>query len=161
MDTPTVLGISFSTRQTGMAVLKSHSLVDYSLRLYKEKWSPEKRDLIIATLSTCIRTHYISEIVLSIPEEYHQTKQFKELFSAIVSFALINNIPYTSYPVSDIYKSFGSQVRRTRKGLMERLVMLYPELVLYYDREQKNRNKYYVKLFEAIGAVAYHWKENN
>jgi len=160
MDTPIILGISFSTRHIGLAVVKSHTLIDYSLRLYKERWSPDKRDSILANLSSCIRTHYISGIALSIPEEYHQTGQFRELLSTIITFTMMNNIPYTSYPIADIYRSFSSQVRRTRNGFMKRLAMLYPELEIYYEREQKNRNKYYVKLFEAIGAAVHYWKEN-
>jgi hypothetical protein len=58
--------------------------------------------------------------------------------------------------------ALGSPVRRTRKSLMKRLVMIYPELTTYYEREETNKNKYYIKLFEAIAAGAYHWlKENN
>lgn len=158
METPTILGISFSTRQTGLAVFTS-SLVDYSLSLYKERWSSHKRDMILASLGACIRKHYIKHIALSIPEDYHQTKQFKELLSTIITFATMNNIPYTSYPVSEVYRTLGSPIRRTRASLMKRLVMFYPELEIYQQREGRNRNKYYIKLFEAVAVAAHHWVE--
>ncbi|MES3017462.1 MAG: hypothetical protein V4721_06775 [Bacteroidota bacterium] len=161
MDTQIILGISFSTRVLGLAVFKSNSLVDYSLSLRKGKWTREKRDLIVASLSSCVSTHYVTEIALSIPEEYHQTTEFKELLSAIITFAVMNNIPYTAYPIADVYRSFGSHIRRTREGLMKRLVLLIPELATYHEREQENRNKYYVKLFEAVGTASHHWKENS
>jgi len=71
----------------------------------------------------------------------------------------MNNIPYTSYPVSDIYSTWGHYAKRTRASLMKRFVMFYPELEIYQQREGRNRNKYYIKLFEAVAVAAHHWVE--
>ena len=60
-----------------------------------------------------------------------------------------------SYPVA-VVGQHDLVAQRTRNALMKRLVLLFPELSLYYEREQANRNKYYVKLFEAIGVAAIH-----
>lgn len=151
----TILGLSFSTRMTGLAVFKSHSLIDYSLKLHKEKWSPQKREMIIASLGSCVDNFTITSIALSIPDEHQQTSAFKQLQEDIESFADSHRIPVTRYTAKEVYQRF-SPVKRTRNALMKRLVILFPELSLYYEREQTNRNKYYVKLFEAIGVAAIH-----
>lgn len=98
---------------------------------------------------------------MSIPDSYHQTDDFKDLLSAIISFAESNGIQVTEYRAKELYLKLGSPVRRTRNALMKRLVMLYPELEMYYNRELSNKNKYYIKLFEAVAVGAYHWLEQN
>ena len=37
---------------------------------------------------------------------------------------------------------------------MRGLVAKFPELRMFYEREMRNKNKYYVKLFEAVGMAA-------
>ncbi len=36
---------------------------------------------------------------------------------------------------------------------MKQMVFFYPELVPYYEKEARNKNKYYYKMFEAIGVA--------
>ena len=155
----TILGLSFCTRMLGLAVIKSDHLVDYSIKLHKALWSPQKRDLILASLASCIECYNITYIAISIPESHHQTNDFKELLSAIESFGYNQGIPLVSYQTKEIYQNFGSPVKRTRQSLMKRLIMFYPELSQYYDRECINKNKYYIKLFEAVAVASYHWLE--
>jgi hypothetical protein len=160
MDTVT-LGLSFSTRMFGLAVFKSNSLIDYSVKLHKEMWSEDKRDSILASLASCIKHYTISSIALSTPEAHCRTKAFKELRNAIEAFAHLHEIPVVSYQTKEIFRAFGSPILYTRMLLMKRLIMLYPELSQYYDREMANKNKYYIKLFEAVGVGAHHWLECN
>jgi len=155
----TILGLSFSTRMLGLAVFQSNSLNDYSLKLHKGMWTAQKRDMVLASLASCFVHYTISDIALSIPDVHQQTKGFKELQHAIECFANVHGIPVTSYPAKELYQRFGSPVKRTRHALMKRLVLLFSELSIYYERELKNRNKYYIKLFEAIAAAAFHSQE--
>ena len=157
----TILGLSFSTRMLGLAVFQSNTLIDYSLKLHKEIWSPQKLDSVLTSLASCVESYTINDIALSIPNGYHQTKDFNELLIAIKSFAEDRRIQVTEYTAKDLYERFGNPVKRTSNALMKRLVMLYPELSMYYDRELLNKNKYYIKLFEAIAVGAYHWLKQN
>ncbi|HEY5368282.1 MAG TPA: hypothetical protein VIJ75_04755 [Hanamia sp.] len=36
---------------------------------------------------------------------------------------------------------------------MKQLVLLFPELEPYYEKELRNKNKYYFKMFEAVGVA--------
>lgn len=157
----TTLGLSFSTRMLGLAVFKSNHLVDYSIKLHKQMWSPQKRDLILSSLASCIIQYAITDIALSIPDGHCQTADFKEMHSAIEMLAHVHGISVTAYPATELYRNFGSPVRRTRNNLMKRLSLLYPELERYYEKERRNKHKYYIKLFEAVAAGAYHWLERN
>lgn len=156
---PITLGLSFSTRMFAYALFKSKDLMDYSLKLHKAPWSQQKRDSIFTSFTAAVKNYTISHIVVSIPDIHQQTTEFNELLGVIESFAFVHRISVTKYPAKNIYWEFGSPVKRTRSRLMKRLCLFYPELERFYSKEQRNRNKYYIKLFEAIGAGAYHlWK---
>jgi hypothetical protein len=160
METIT-LGLSFSTRMLGLAVIKSNNLIDYCLKLHKEKWSEYKQDLILASLASCIAHYTITDVVLSMPDTHCLTEEFLKLVYAVESFSHEHNIKTVRYQAKEIYRAFGSPVRRTRNALMKRMALFYPELQKYYDKERANKNKYYIKLFEAVAVSAYHWLKQN
>ncbi|HZY38141.1 MAG TPA: hypothetical protein VFE53_15905 [Mucilaginibacter sp.] len=155
------LGLSFSTRMLGMAVFKENTLIDYFLKLNKAKWSVEKREYILASLASCLEHYAIADVVILMPENHCLTEEFNKLLGAIQSFFQEYNVPTILYDVRDIYHEFGSPVRRTRNSLMKHLVIFYPELDKYYQKELTNKNKYYIKLFEAVAAGGHHWLKQN
>ena len=151
--TPTILGISFSTRMQGLAVIKSHYLIDYSLKLLKDKWGPQKRDLILSSLASCIKCHTISTICLSIPRPHEQTKEFKELYVLIRNLAYQQKIRLVEYSPKQLLLLVTGPEKKTKKAMMRSLSEMYPELVMQYEKEMSNRNKYYIKLFEAVACA--------
>ncbi|HVW97060.1 MAG TPA: hypothetical protein VHA56_13905 [Mucilaginibacter sp.] len=160
MDTIT-LGISFSTRMLGLAMFKENTLMDYYLKLNKAKWSDNKQELILASLASCLLHYAITQIVIVIPDKHCQTDEFNKLLSAIQSFFEDHNVPIMLYQAKEVYTAFGSPLKRTRHSLMKRMILFYPELEKYYSKELENKNKYYVKLFEAVAVAGYHWLNQN
>lgn len=47
----------------------------------------------------------------------------------------------------------GGTEKKTKKALMRSICEIYPELVTQYEKEMGNRNKYYIKLFEAVACA--------
>src|ERR1017187_6601437 len=154
MEAQTILGLSFNTRNLGLAVVKLNQLVDYSSKLHKEKWSSQKREMILTSLGSCIEAYNIQKIALSIPHPRHQTNEFTQLVTVIIAFAQMNHIGVVSYSPKDLLLFIPGSKRKNSKGFMKQLVLLYPELEPYYEKELKNRNKYYYKMFEAVGVEA-------
>jgi hypothetical protein len=142
-------------------VFKSNTLVDYCVKLYKQKYSPDKRDLMLTSLSSCIAHYTITTIVVAIPDAHCITSEFEDLRTAIERFAAAHEIPVIYYPVRDVYFYLGRPVQRTRLALMKRLSMFFPELSRYQEKEMRNKNKYYVKLFEAVGVATHHWMQTS
>ena len=149
----TILGISFSTRMVGLAVLESNSLIDYSVKLYKEKWSSAKMDSILTSLTSAVKRYNISYIVLSIPPIYYQAQPFQELWQEMTVRLRGLKLNVSMSRHADLQALVGSEERLSRKLLMDALVILYPELELYARIEKRNRNKYYYKMFEAVAAA--------
>ncbi len=148
-----ILGISFSTRMVGLAVLESTTLIDYSVKFYKEKWSSAKMETILASLTSAVKNYNISHIVLSIPPIYVNARPSEELWPEIVAHFGTLNIPYTMCRLAELQYLIGNEERLTRNLLMEVLTTLYPELGFYAKIERRSKNKYYYKMFEAVAAA--------
>ena len=149
----TILGLSCNTRNLGLAVVKLDRLVDYRSRLHKEKWTSQKREMILTSLVTCIEAYTIQKITLSIPNQIHQTAEFTELMRAIIALAQMRNIEVITYTQQDLFLLIPDSQKKAQKVFMKHLVFLYPELQPWYEKEVNNKSKYYYKMFEAIGVA--------
>lgn len=149
----TILGVSFSSRMLGLAVLQSGSLIAYSTKLFKEAWSPAKMDRILTSLTSAIAEYAIEDMVLSIPPIHFQGEPFQALWPEVVALGRNKELKVTSFTQDTLQALCGSDERMTRKSLMDSLASIYPELILFYKIESRSKNKYYYKMFEAI-AVA-------
>lgn len=153
MVAPTILGLSFNTRNLGLAVVKLDRLVDYSTKLHKEKWTPQKREMILTSLGSCIEDYNIQKIALSIPHIWHQTSDFRDLMRAVIALAQMRNVEVITYTPNDLLLTIPDTKKKTLKTFMKQMTFIYPELVPYYEKEERSKNKYYYKMFEAIGVA--------
>ena len=149
----TILGVSFSSRMLGLAVVQSDTLIDYSVKLFKESWSSVKLDHILSSLTSAIDNYNITDMVLSIPPINYQAGPFQELWIEIAALGHTKALNLKMYRQGELQAFCGYEERMTRKSLMESVIKWYPELESFYKREVRNKNKYYHKLFEAV-AVA-------
>jgi len=153
MEAQTILGLSFNTRILGLAVVKFNQLVDYSSKLHKAKWTSQKREMILTSLGSCAEDYNIQKITLSIPHPSHQTKEFKEIMIAIIALAQMRHIEVITYTPKDLLLFIPGYKRKSSRAFMKQLVLLFPELKPYYEKELLNKNKYYFKMFEAVGVA--------
>jgi hypothetical protein len=154
------LGISTNTRLLGLAIISKGALVDYSIHLHKSSWSPSKVTAIITSLEPCVRQYCIKNVVLSIPHAYHQTNQFKLLISCIQTYFEAKNIKVFTKETEAIYTLCPPGQKKTKKVLMASLTEDFPQLSYCYHKEIRNKNKYYIKIFEAVAVATLHEQEN-
>ncbi len=147
------LGISTNTRLLGIAITHQGRLVDYSIRLHKQSWSPAKATEIITSLEPCVRRYCIKNVVLSRPYEFHQTKAWKQLSARIKDSCNKKGITVFEETPETLYSFCPQGQKKTKKVMMHSLALRFPELKYYFAKETRNKNKYYYKLFEAV-AVA-------
>ncbi len=152
-----VLGISTNTRLLGTAIIHKGLLTEYQVRLYKASWSPSKATRIITSLEPCVRRYCITEVILSIPPRHHQTAAFRELIGVIKTFCKERSIAVHTKTMSQVYSLCPADGWKTRNALMQVLVQRFPQLLYYHKKELRNKNKYYIKMFEAVAvAMLYH-----
>ena len=137
----------------GLAVVQSDCLIDYSVKLFKETWSPAKMDHMLTSLTSAINNYNITDMVLSIPPINYQAGPFQELWIEIATLGHTKSLNVKMYRQAELQALCGGEERMTRKSLMEAVITWYPELQSFYKREVRNKNKYYHKMFEAIAAA--------
>jgi hypothetical protein len=153
------LGISTNTRLLGLAIITQNSLVDYSIHLHKQSWNAAKAKMIISSLEPCVRRYSIKRVVLSIPYAHHQTEAFRHLIYAIREYFEAKEIPVYAETPEAFDSLYPPGQKKTKKALMHALTLRYPQLTLCYQKELRNKKKYYSKLFEAV-AVASLYQES-
>jgi hypothetical protein len=148
------LGIKTSTRLLGLAIIKQNSLVDYSIHLHKQSWSAAKAKMIISSLEPCARKYSIKRVVLSIPYAHHQTEAFRQLIYAIREYFEAKKIPVYAETPEALDSFYPPGQKKTKKALMHAITLRYPQLTLCYRKELRNKNKYYIKVFEAVAMAS-------
>lgn len=150
----TTLGLSTNTRLVGRAIIINGELAEYGVRLHKASWSPSKASEIITSLEPCVRQYSINKVILSMPPAYCQTNEFLYLIERLKQFFEEQHIPVMSEPSKALHVFINEQSRKTKKKVMRALAERFPELRGEYEKEMRNKNKYYIKLFEAVGMAA-------
>jgi hypothetical protein len=97
---------------------------------------------------------------LSIPHEYHQTEGFKQLATQIREYFETKKIPVYEKEAKETDALFPPEQKKTKKALMQVLTLQYPQLTLCYHKELRNKNRYYIKVFEAVAVAALLEQEN-
>jgi hypothetical protein len=147
-----VLGISVNSRVIGTAVIKDHVLIDYGVKLFKQRWSIHKAQKIIESITTQINDYGITSIALTIPYDYHESAETKALIVQIKSYCRKEKINLLSYHPKTFH-AFCPEAKAKKKALMKCLADRYPELRIPYKKELQNQQRYYHKLFEAVAAA--------
>jgi hypothetical protein len=153
-----ILGIALNSRTLGLALLKDEALIDYKVKLFKERWSPEKLTRFLSCIESHVKDHAVKEVALLHPTKHHHTSECRELIEQIKRFCRNNKLPVCSYKVHQLH-TLCENARAKKKALMQALSLLYPELSLAQRKELRNRKRYYFKLFEAVGAALLHTRE--
>ena len=154
MDPTVILGLSVNTRMLGLAVIKGNLLVDYHIKLRKEPWTPRKREQILASLQPWFERYIITNLALSIPYEKQTSSQTKDLLESLKRYFIQQKIHLSTYPAKALFTL--CKEAKAKKEIMKSLALEYPELSFHYRKEIGNKNKYYVKLFEAVGVAMIH-----
>lgn len=156
MEPSAILGLSINTRKQGLAVISNNLLVDYHIQLRKEAWTTNKGEQILTSLQPWFKSYSIKNVALSIPYEKQQSTQTKDLLGTLKSYFKQKKILYSTYLSKTLYATSQKARRKTKKEMMRDIVFQYPELSFYYHKEVENKNKYFIKLFEAVAVATMH-----
>lgn len=155
-----ILGISTNTRLLGLAIIDKGKLVHSAMHLYKGPWSLTKANRIVTSLKPCVRQYCIKRVVLSIPLPHYQTVAFQKLLKVLTRYFERVQIPVLSTKSEALYNLIPSTETKSKKAFMQSIVAYYPELTTCYNKEVRNKKRYYIKLFEAIGVLLLEEKRN-
>ena len=155
---PVILGLSLNSRTIGMAVVSGGTLIDYKIKLLKERWSNQKLERIISCINLYIQEYAVEKVSLLLPHRHYTNPETKILLEKIKGHCRKAKLPICYYKAKDLH-TLHEHTRAKKKALMQALSTLYPELSLAQKKELANKKRYYCKLFEAVGAATLHARE--
>ena|SRR5829696_3234694 len=150
---PIILGISPGTRAVGLAVMKDSELREWRVKTFKGCWTHAKLKDILYSLMNYVAEHNVKAIALKKPDVLRSSPALNQLVSEITVWAKMNRIKVSSYTLSELKRGLLHSKNINKGEMIKQLLTKYPELHMEYNKEQKNRNPYYIKMFEAIVLV--------
>ena len=140
----TILGISLGGRTTGIAIIKDGELlVNRSLTVRN------KDSVAYATIiDDYVRQYRIGTAVVKTPPKSHISDWIKEIFHVCIEVFSYHGC---MVEVRETKSMKAQAPMLTNKAqLLELAASSYPDLLPIKDREKANRQKYHVKMFEAV-----------
>lgn len=150
-----MLGISIGTRSVGIAIFRKKQLVDWQVKSFKGKMNEQKPYMISGAILKLLREYECNEVVLRVPNKAHCYKNIILLKKHLSKSIANRKIPIHCYSLVDIKKGLDVSIRN-KKELLDWAVNRYIQLRFVYEKEQKNKNSYYIKLFEAVAVLHIH-----
>jgi len=150
MAAKAVLGISPGTRRCGIAIAHSRKLIHYQVQTFPGTWSHKKLIRILRVIAGHIKLHAIEEIAVKLPDALPTSKAFIQLIGSINVLRERNGITIQYYTLNELKLGHAGTGKISRVRLIESIVKRHPELLPEYQRERRNKEAYYYKMFEAV-----------
>jgi len=161
-ETLRILGINPGTIYLGLAVFIGPELRDWGIKGLKGRWSQEKARKIRDIIAGYLDRYEINALSIKKLHPARCSVPLQELVTMIVKHCHTKKIRVQTYSIQELEALFSDQGRINRKELAEIIVRQYPALFHELEKERKNKNPYFFRLFEtvALGAACYYQNEN-
>jgi hypothetical protein len=154
-----ILGINPGTKYTGWTVFLGPELRDWGIKTLKGRWSARKIAELKDFIGRLAARYEIRWLAIKRINPEHSSQNLTRLTAEIVRFLAGKGIQGETRSIGELKAFFSPDSPKiNRQKLAELVAQEYPPLYPLLEREKKNRNSYYLKLFEAValGALAYH-----
>lgn len=142
-----ILGVSIGTRRNGVAVIGNGELKEAQIHSFNERWSKRKIAAIVAIFEKYIHQYNIRTIVIKPPKKSHYSLAIKHLLTAIDAYVKSKGCLVDYMNITQIKQH--EPAIRNKTQMREIVVQKYPLLKREFLKDIRNRQPYYVKLFEA------------
>jgi Holliday junction resolvasome RuvABC endonuclease subunit len=155
-----IIGINPGTRYLGLAVIQDMNLFDWRVKLLEGPWSKKKIDRVMEIISEYIDFYNLSTIALKKLHPSRSSKHLKHLVEKIESLAKEKKLKMREYSIKEVEKVFLVNEKYNKKNLAEKMVSLFPCLVHELRKEKTNKNRYHMRMFEAVALAACCFQKN-
>jgi Holliday junction resolvasome RuvABC endonuclease subunit len=150
-----IIGINPGTRYLGIAVIDGSELLDWRIRALEGKWSEKKINRVFEMLSELFNRYEPNIFMIKKLHPSRRSKNLLILTNKIKEFARRKKIRVCQFTIKEIEKIFIEDKKLNRQNLMEAIAKQYPMLYHELKKEQKQKNPYYIRMFDAVAlAVA-------
>jgi len=146
-----ILGVSLGTRTLGLAVGTRNDLIDWRMKVFLETYSRKKVRKIWRVIEQAIDRYGVTAIGMKLPHPSFRSEGMNQCLKEITKRALEKYVPLYFYDIETIERHYLKSEVKNKTALAEKIADKYPFLKNEYYRLKKN--KYYVKIFEAVAVM--------
>jgi hypothetical protein len=150
-----IIGISIGTRSIGIALIRNGQLLDWQVKSFKGKMNQQKLYMISGAVLKLTREYHSAEVVFRMPDKSQIYTNITLLKKHLTKALTAHKVAIHFYSLADIKSALGPTVCNKQK-LLEWGADTYRQLKVIYLKEQKNKNSYYIKIFEAVAVLHIH-----
>lgn len=146
-----ILSINPGSRYLGVAIFDGTELCDWAVRVVKGKDLREKRRFVRELIGEQSRRYGVSVLALKKSHPSRSSYALGHIVSEAKSFAVKQNLTLHEFSIDNVKSILLSAERGNKRLLMEEVAARYPFLFREVQREEKNKNPYLIRMFEAVG----------
>lgn len=144
----------------GIAIWKDNRLSEWQIKAFKGPWSERKLRDIIFSVKEMLDRYKATHLVLKIPNCFHSSTALEKVVMEIQSIAHSMQAKVRLVELMDLRQLCDKSTKFSKGELMKIVAQHNVVLQSLYNRELRNRNPYYTKMFEAIALVLLSRQEN-
>jgi len=158
-----ILAINPGWRYLGIAILNDSDLREWRLKVLSGKRPEDRIRKAIEILSQFIERNGPQILAIKELHPSRSSANLRKLTARIKAYCRRKKMKIFSYTIKDLEFFFGPAEKINKKHLAELIVSEYPALEYELKHEQRNKNQYFVRLFEAVGLglVCYQKNKDN
>jgi len=146
----TNLAINPGTRYLGIAVLEGAELLDWGVKVINGSWSPEKLKRITTIIVGLIEQWQPSTLAVKRLHPARSSSRLLRLLAEITKLSSRHHLSLRQYSIADLEAFFCLDERLNKKHLVQAVVSRYPELLPEFQHDERSRNPYHLRMFEAV-----------
>jgi hypothetical protein len=146
-----ILSINPGSKYLGIAVFLGTELRDWAIRVVNGKDARLKATAVREIVLDYVDRYGINVFALKRLHPSRSSQAVRNLSSEIKKAASKHKLALCELSIDEVKSGLLSQVRGNKCLLMEEIVVRYPFLFHELEREQKNKNPYLIRMFEAVG----------
>lgn len=153
IKTHSILGISPGTKTMGIAVMKENELLVAVTKNFDGTWSKEKRKNILKVIEKYSVKYQVKVVAIKVNHASRSSKGLIELINAIRKFSAKQSLLHFEYSIEELKQFNFPNVKANKESLLKSMVDIHQELLSEYTKEMRNKDGYYLKLFEAVACA--------
>jgi Holliday junction resolvasome RuvABC endonuclease subunit len=146
----TILAINPGTKYMAIAIFRESELREWFIKIFKGKWSKEKRHTILAAIETLMDRYQVTVLAIKRLHPSRSSRNLNSLVSGIKREMDRRGLKVHEYSITQMERSFCTEGKVNRKNMAEQVVRDYPGLFNEFEKEKQHKNPYWARLFEAV-----------
>ncbi len=149
-----IIGINPGTRYLGISVFHDSDLRDWRIKVFQEKWSEQKIKRIKNTILSLMDDYEPNVLAIKKLHPSRSSKNLKLLTAWIKESCKKKGLRILQFSIKELEDFYLPNEKLNKKNLTKKISSEYPELIHQINREKRNKNPYYIRMFESVALAS-------